>query len=151
MVTNICLIATDPNAGLALSADNSTQKCYMADTGLPVTHTFMDTAFTDNELYKAILFDKLDINEGMIMENIVAQMLRRNGYKLYFYSRNDNISRENHMEIDFLIIEKGKISPIEVKSGNYRSHSSLDKFRKTCTEISVPFFNTFCCPSPGAL
>ncbi len=130
MVTNICLNATDPNAGLALSADNSTQKCYMADTGLLVTHTFMDTAFTDNELYKAILFDKLDINEGMIMENIVAQMLRRNGHKLYFYSRNDNISRENHMEIDFLIIEKGKISPIEVKSGNYRSHSSLDKFRK---------------------
>ncbi len=130
MVTNICLNATDPNAGLALSADNSTQKCYMADTGLLVTHTFMDTAFTDNELYKAILFDKLDINEGMIMENIVAQMLRRNGHKLYFYSRNDNISRENHMEIDFLILEKGKISPIEVKSGNYRSHSSLDKFRK---------------------
>jgi hypothetical protein len=130
MVTNICLNATDPNAGLALSADNSTQKCYMADTGLLVTHTFMDTAFTDNELYKAILFDKLDINEGMIMENIVAQMLRRNGHRLYFYSRNDNISRENHMEIDFLIIEKGKISPIEVKSGNYRSHSSLDKFRK---------------------
>lgn len=130
MVTNICLNATDPNAGLALSADNSTQKCYMADTGLLVTHTFMDTAFTENELYKAILFDKLDINEGMIMENIVAQMLRRNGHRLYFYSRNDNISRENHMEIDFLIIEKGKISPIEVKSGNYRSHSSLDKFRK---------------------
>ena len=130
MVTNICLNATDPNAGLALSADNSTQKCYMADTGLLVTHTFMDTAFTDNELYKAILFDKLDINEGMIMENIVAQMLRRNGHRLYFYSRNDNISRENHMKIDFLIIEKGKISPIEVKSGNYRSHSSLDKFRK---------------------
>lgn len=130
MVTNICLNATDPNASLALSADNSTQKCYMADTGLLVTHTFMDTAFTENELYKAILFDKLDINEGMIMENIVAQMLRRNGHRLYFYSRNDNISRENHMEIDFLIIEKGKISPIEVKSGNYRSHSSLDKFRK---------------------
>ena len=130
MVTNICLNTTDPNASLALSADNSTQKCYMADTGLLVTHTFMDTAFTENELYKAILFDKLDINEGMIMENIVAQMLRRNGHRLYFYSRNDNISRENHMKIDFLIIEKGKISPIEVKSGNYRSHSSLDKFRK---------------------
>ena len=130
MVVNACFNSTDPNVGLALSADNATQKCYMADTGLLVTHTFMDRAFTDNELYKAILFDKLDINEGMIMENIVAQMLRQGGHKLYFYSQNDGVNRENHMEIDFLITEGKKIAPIEVKSGNYRSHCSLDKFRK---------------------
>lgn len=130
MVVNACFNATDPNVGLALSADNATQKCYMADTGLLVTQTFMDRSFTDNELYRAILFDKLDINEGMIMENIVAQMLRRNGHKLYFYSRSDSEHRENHMEIDFLITEGKKIAPIEVKSGNYRSHASLDKFRK---------------------
>lgn len=129
MVVNTCFNATDPGVGLALSADNTTQKCYMADTGLLVTHTFMDTAFTENELYRAILFDKLNINEGMIMENIVAQMLRTNGHKLYFYSRCDNENRENHMEIDFLITEGKKIAPIEVKSNNYTSHSSLDKFR----------------------
>lgn len=71
MVVNACFNATDPSVGLALSMDNSTQKCYMADTGLLITHAFMDSIFTDIELYKAILFDKLDINEGMIMENIV--------------------------------------------------------------------------------
>lgn len=130
MVVNACFNSTDPNVGLALSANYTTQKCYMADTGLLVTHTFMDRSFTDNELYKAILFDKLDINEGMIMENIVAQMLRQSGHKLYFYSRSDSVNRENHMEIDFLITENKKISPIEVKSADYRSHSSLDKFRK---------------------
>ena len=130
MIVNACFNATDPNVGLAISADHATQKCYLADTGLLVTQTFMDGAFTDNELYKAILFDKLDINEGMIMENIVAQMLRRNGHKLYFYSRSDPDHRENHMEIDFLITENKKIAPVEVKSGNYRSHASLDKFRK---------------------
>ena len=129
MIVNTCFNATDPNVGLALSADNTTQKCYMADTGLLVTHTFMDNAFTENELYRAILFDKLNINEGMIMENIVAQMLRTNGHKLYFYSRSDTDNRENHMEIDFLITEGKKIAPIEVKSSNYTSHSSLDKFR----------------------
>ena len=129
MVVNTCFNATDPNVGLAISADNTTQKCYMADTGLLVTHTFMDNAFTENELYRAILFDKLNINEGMIMENIVAQMLRTNGHKLYFYSRSDTDNRENHMEIDFLITEGKKIAPIEVKSSNYTSHSSLDKFR----------------------
>ena len=129
MVINTSFNATDPNVGLALSADYATQKCYMADTGLLITLTFMDQAFTDNELYKAVLFDRLDINEGMIMENVVAQMLRVNGHKLYFYSRNDNEHRENHMEIDFLITKEKKISPVEVKSNNYRSHSSLDKFR----------------------
>ena len=129
MVVNTCFNATDPNVGLALSADYSTQKCYMADTGLLVTHTFMDSSYAENDLYKAILFDKLNINEGMIMENIVAQMLRKNGHKLYFYSRSDKQRRENHIEIDFLITEKKRISPIEVKSGNYRSHASLDKFK----------------------
>ena len=129
MIVNACFNATDPNVGLALSADHSTQKCYMADTGLLVTQTFMDKAFTENGLYRAILFDKLSINEGMIMENVVAQMLRTNGHKLYFYSRSDATNRKNDMEIDFLITEGKKICPIEVKSNNYVSHSSLDKFR----------------------
>ena len=130
MIINTCYNSTDPGLGLARSADHRTQKCYVADTGLLATHTFMDRSFTENELYKAILFDKLHINEGMLMENLVAQMLRRNGHKLFFYSRSNGKDRENHMEIDFLIRERGKIAPIEVKSANYRSHSSLDKFRK---------------------
>lgn len=43
MVVNVCFNTTDSNVGLALSADNSKQKCYMADTGLLVTHTFIYT------------------------------------------------------------------------------------------------------------
>jgi len=135
MVVNTCFNATDPNIGLALSADHATQKCYMADTGLLVTHTFMDNSYTENELYRAILFDRLNINEGMIMENVVAQMLRCNGHKLFFYSRSDAIQRENHMEIDFLIAEGKKIAPIEVKSNNYTSHTSLDKFRNRFSKV----------------
>ena len=135
MVVNACFNATDPHVGLALSADNATQKCYMADTGLLVTHTFRDSKYTDNELYRAILFDKLSINEGMLVENIVAQMLRLHRERLYFYSRSDSQNRENHMEIDFLIKNGKKISPVEVKSGNYRSHSSLDKFRRHFSSV----------------
>lgn len=46
----------------------------------------------------------------------------------------------NHMEIDFLITENKRISPIEVKSSNYRSHSSLDKFRKKfSSKIGTPY------------
>jgi len=135
MVVNTCFNATDPNIGLALSADNATQKCYMADTGLLVTHTFRDEKYTDNNLYRAILFGKLNINEGMLAENVVAQMLRHKRERLYFYSRSDSKNRENHMEIDFLIKDEKKISPVEVKSGNYRSHASLDKFRKHFSSV----------------
>lgn len=130
MVVNTCFNATDPGIGLSMSADYTTQKCYMGDTGLLITHTFNDRPYIENDLYKAILFDKLSINEGMFMENIAAQMLRRNGHKLYFYSRYDKVHHENHMEIDFLITEKRTIAPVEVKSGSYKSHSSLDKFKR---------------------
>ena len=34
--------------------NNATQKCYMADTGLLVTHSFRDNNYTDNEIYRAI-------------------------------------------------------------------------------------------------
>ncbi len=135
MIVNACFNATDPHVGLALSADNATQKCYMADTGLLVTHTFKDNNFTDNELYRAVLFDKLNINEGMLMENVVAQMLRLRRSRLYYYSQSDRRHRENHIKIDFLITEGKKIAPVEVKSGNYRSHSSLDKFRKRFSSV----------------
>ena len=135
MIVNTCFNATDPHVGLALSADNTVQKCYMADTGLLVTLTFKDKKFTDNELYRAILFDKLNINEGMLMENVVAQLLRLHRLRLYFYSKSDNLHRENHMKIDFLITEGKKIAPVEVKSGDYRRHSSLDKFRSRFSSV----------------
>ena len=128
MIINRCMNATDPTVGLALSGDYTTQKCYMGDTGLLVTQTFRDDEYADNMLYKSILLGKLDINEGMLMENIVAQMLRCRGYQLYFYSRSDTHNRKNHMEIDFLISNHKKIQPVEVKSSSYRKHSSLDKF-----------------------
>ena len=112
----------------------------MADTGLLVTHTFKDKKYTENEIYRAILFDKLNINEGMLMENVVAQMLRHRRERLFFYSRSDSQKRENHMEIDFLITEGKKIAPVEVKSGNYRSHASLDKF---CNRFSSVIGNRY--------
>lgn len=130
MIVNACYNATDPTVGLSMSGEHSTRKCYMGDTGLLVTHSFMDDSFTDNELYRDILLDRLHVNEGMLMENIVAQELRAKGHRLYFYSRSDTDNRENHMEIDFLIRQKKKICPVEVKSGAYRKHSSLDKFKR---------------------
>ena len=130
MIVNPCFNTTDSGVGLALSSDYTTQKIYMADTGLLISHAFKDNEYIDNDLYRAILFDKLGVNEGMIMENAVAQMLISSGHRLYFYSRYDRDSRRDSMQIDFLLTKNRKISPIEVKSSSYREHSSLDKFRR---------------------
>ena len=140
MMVNNCYNATEPGVGLAMSKEHNTRKCYMADTGLLITHSFMDDKFSDNELYRDILLDHLHVNEGMLTENVVAQELRASGHKLYFYSRSDTDERKNNMEIDFLIRKGRKICPVEVKSGMYRRHSSLDKFRnKFKGKIGQPY------------
>lgn len=140
MIVHSCYNTTDPNVGLSLNSNYSTRKCYMADTGLLVTQTFLDHDYTENELYKAILFDKLNINEGMLMENVVAQILRTNGHHLFFYSNVDPYRRENHMEIDFVTSSQKKITPIEVKLSSYKKHSSLDKFiHKYHERIATPY------------
>lgn len=127
-VINTCFNNMDPNAGLGLNTDRLTLKCYMADTGLLFSHAFSDKELTEDEVYKAILFDRIELNEGMFLENVVAQMLKANGNKLFFYSKCDNKDSQNRMEIDFLIRKNKKICPVEVKSSTYKKHSSLDKF-----------------------
>ncbi|MGN0152854.1 MAG: ATP-binding protein [Lachnospiraceae bacterium] len=129
-IINICFNSTDPNVGLGLNTKRMTLKCYMADTGLLFSHAFSDKELTEESIYKSILFDKLELNEGMFLENIVAQMLVSRGYKLFFYSKNDRVNADNRMEIDFLIRQDKKISPVEVKSGKYQTHTSLDKCKR---------------------
>jgi predicted AAA+ superfamily ATPase len=128
-IINTCFNTTDPNVGLKMNSERSTLKCYMADTGLLVTQALGENEFTGNEIYKSILLDKLEINQGMFAENVVAQMLVSSGKRLYFYSRNDREDSSNTMEIDFIISSGKKVSPIEVKSGSYKGHRSLDKFK----------------------
>ncbi len=131
MITNPCYNATDPNVGLSLYKDRLTLKMYMGDTGLLLSHAFDEESEMSAEISKKIITDKLSINNGMIFENIVAQMLVAKGKKLYFYSRYDKKSSQNTMEIDFLIRDfknPAKISPIEVKSGKNYTISSLNKF-----------------------
>lgn len=134
MIINQCFNATEPSIGLKLNSDNTFLKCYMADTGLLISHSFDENGLVSEEIYKKILFDKLEFNGGMIIENIVSQMLVASGHKLYFYSNNSK-SKEDRMEIDFLIAKnsitsKHNICPIEVKSGKNYTLTSLNKFRK---------------------
>lgn len=133
-LVNIAYNTTEPNIGLGQRIDNNTLKCYMFDTGLLLSMTFNEKDIINEQIYKKILFDKLTFNEGLILENIVAQMLVSNNRKLYFFSRNDRENSNETMEIDFLIsnskiTSKHNIIPIEVKSGERYTFSSIVKLK----------------------
>lgn len=131
MIGNECIGVTAPEVALELYADRSNFKLYMGDTGLLVTQIMKSSEETGTDLYKALIFDRLGINQGMILENIVAQMLRVNGHELYFHEfceKRDEKKSGIKYEIDFVIVRKRKICPIEVKSSGYRAHRSFDRF-----------------------
>ncbi len=145
MIANMCYNSSAPDIGLRLNMDRMTLKCYMADTGLLISHAFDENGIVSEEIYKKILFDKLETNLGMIMENIVAQMLVASGHKLYFYSNSSRDEAASRMEIDFLIAKtkisnRHNISPIEVKSGKHYTLISLKKFRtKYAQQLHTPY------------
>lgn len=132
---NIAYNTTEPNIGLGQRLDENSLKIYMMDTGLLLSMTFNEKNIVSEKIYKKILFDKLSFNEGMILENIVAQMLKCSGKKLYFFSRNEREDSSETMEIDFLISKdiitsRHNITPIEVKSGERYTYSSLNKLKE---------------------
>ena len=124
---NIAYHANNPGVGMALEKDAGRYKLFASDAGLFVTLAFKDKDYTENVIYNKLLSDKLDVNLGYVYENVVAQMLIAKGNNLFYYTMESETS--NHLyEIDFLMSVGDKICPIEVKSGNYRSHRSLDVF-----------------------
>lgn len=144
-IANFSFNTNEPSIGLKLNKDRTTMKCYMGDTGLLISHSFDENGIVSEEIYKKILFDKLEFNKGMIMENIVAQMLVASGHKLYFYSNSSRTDVNDRMKIDFLISKsnitsKHNISPIEVKSGNRYTLTSLSKFiTKYKEQLNIPY------------
>lgn len=162
-IVNHCFNSTEPTLGINLNVDRLTLKCYMADTGLLIAHAIEDGTVLEEEVLKAIMFDRVGINEGMFVENIVSQMLVTAGHKLFFFSCVDKEDYHNNIEIDFLIRDKKKICPIEVKSGDYKKHTSIDRFltkysdkvgnayiicmkdlRKEENVTVIPVYMTFC-------
>ena len=124
---NTAYHANNPDVGMALEKDIGRYKLFTSDIGLFITLAFKDKKYTENVIYNKLLFDKLETNLGYIYENVVAQMLVAKGDNLFYYTMNSETSNHLH-EIDFLISVSDKICPIEVKSGNYRGHKSLDVF-----------------------
>lgn len=139
MTVNVAYHANDPNAGLALTRDNEYFKMYVGDTGLFITLAFKDKDFTDNVIYNKLLNDKLSTNLGYVYENVIAQILRATGKKLYYHTIPHSDGKK-HYEVDFVIADGHKVSPVEVKSSGYKTHASLDEFcRKYSDQIQSKY------------
>lgn len=138
MTVNFAYHANDPSVGLPLHADYDCFKMFLNDTGLFVTLAFMDKDYTDNDIYRKLLSDKLSTDLGYVYENVIAQILKSSGNELFYYTFKEKVEKVNaednpvvrNYEVDFLLSRKDKICPIEVKSSGYNSHKSLDKFQE---------------------
>ncbi len=121
--------ANDPGIGMSQNKDLSRFKLFTADTGLFVTLIFKDGKYTDNDIYSRLLNGRVQTNLGCLYENMVAQTLVANGHELFYHTFLNEASKHNY-EIDFLVKDKKKVCPIEVKSSGYKNHSSIDAFSK---------------------
>ncbi len=134
MIINIANNADEPDAALNLSIADPSFKCYLMDTGLLITLAYRDRPYLENELYKSVLLDKLQVNEGMLLENMAAQNLRAKGRRVHYYKETSKETKKTVMDIDFLIRDGNKLVPIEVtsgeKSGEKKSVKSLMAFKE---------------------
>ncbi len=130
MIINVVENVNDPSVAFNLSTIDPSFKCYMMDTGLLISLAYKNKDYLENELYKAILFDKLHINEGMIVENVIAQALRTKDQKVYFFKKTNKELKTTIIEIDFLIRRDTKVIPVEVKSSESNSIKSIKKFKE---------------------
>lgn len=110
--------AREPKEPLLLSKNSRLMKLFSNDVGM-LCFRLLDTGIA-----QAILSHQKDINFGGIFENAAAQELHAHGFgdDRLFYS-----ASKKQGEVDFLISYKGKIMPIEIKSGkDYKRHVALD-------------------------
>lgn len=104
---------TEPSIPLLLNEKSSLFKLFLSDIGMLTTMYGKATKIQ-------VLSDNPNINNGALYENVVAQELKAHGFKLYYYNS------KKYGELDFVIEYKGRILPIEVKSGkDYMRHSAL--------------------------
>lgn len=131
MIANVCYNVSAPEVALGLNEDRGNFKVYLGDTGLLVSQVMRGDPQAGDDLYRALVTGRLGINEGMVVENAVAQTLAANGHGLYFHEysyRPAEAKRESPYEVDFLIVRGKRLCPIEVKSSGYKSHKSFDYF-----------------------
>ena len=106
-----------PSMPLVLNEKNSLFKLFLSDVGL-LSYMFGE------ETRRTMILRNEDVNYGAIFENAVAMELFSHGFEVYYYNS------KKHGEIDFVIEYRGKVLPVEVKSGkSYQRHSALSNLR----------------------
>ena len=119
---------TKPDFPLNAYTDLSSFKLYMSDVGLLRRKANLDSRIVieGNKLFEEF--------KGALTENYVLNML------IYLNNSNPNYYVFDRHEIDFMIQEKNKIIPIEVKSSESVNNTSLTKFNSmNDNEISIRF------------
>ena len=113
-IINVCYCMDLPALPLGGNYDPDNFKLYFRDTGLLI-------GSLDEEVQDDLRQNKnFNTYKGAIYENIVADMLYKQGYKLYFY-RNE----KSTIEMDFFVRDKDSLIPVEVKA-NDNSTPSLN-------------------------
>lgn len=115
----------EPKMPLLLAKSRNLFKLFQSDIGL------LAAQYAEGIQLRIINGDK-DINFGSVYENAVAQELTAHGLTPYYYNN------KKRGELDFVIEHKGKVLPIEVKSGkNYELHRALSNIMD-CDEYDLP-------------
>ena len=110
-----CFNVTEPQPPLQLNAKHNLFKLFMGDTGLLCAACMENIQFD-------VLQGNLDVNLGSILENIMAQAIKGNGYDLHYYDS------KKIGEIDFVIQNGTKVDLLEIKSGkDFKEHPAVNK------------------------
>ena len=104
-IINVCYCIAVPELPLKGNYDPSNYKLYFRDTGLLI-------GSLDDEVQEDLRNNEnFNTYKGAIYENVVADMLVKQGYKLYYY-RNE----KGTLEMDFFVRDADSLIPVEVKA-----------------------------------
>ena len=111
-MVNICYCMEFPELPLGGNYEPDTFKLYFADTGLLVS-------MLDDESQEDLRANKnLGVYKGALYENMVGEALIKQGYKLFYYKKEDST-----LEADFFIRSTASLIPVEVKAKSGRAKS----------------------------
>ena len=106
-IINVCYCMEQPELPLKGNYNPDNYRIYFRDTGLLIG-SLDDEAQDDLRVNK-----NFNTYKGAIYENIIGDMLVKEGYQLYFYK---NI--KGTIEMDFFVRDKDSLIPVEVKASN---------------------------------
>ena len=106
-ITNICYCLEQPELPLGGNYNPDNYRIYFSDTGLLI-------GSLDEEAQDDLRNNKnFNTYKGAIYENIIGDMLVKQGYKLYFYK-----NEKGTIEMDFFVRDKNSLIPVEVKAND---------------------------------